>query len=151
MPDNNPHTAAASAYGTNAQKHSTDPREVEAQVLLKAATMMQDLQQNWNADDFEKIDEALKFNRNVWMMFFDTALENKDGGRPDDLRSNIINLANFIFKRTVDILATPEKAKLDVLISINREIAAGLMMRPQVQTAANRGSTGGGREAATSA
>ena len=65
------------------------------------------------------------------MMFYDTALENPEEDRPNDLRSNIINLANFIFKREIDIMSKPEKEKLNILISINRDIAAGLMAKEQ--------------------
>lgn len=129
-PQSGSHAGAATTYGTHAQKNTSDPREVEARVLLKAANMMQDLQNNWNADNMEQIDETLKYNRQVWMIFYDTAVENKDGNRPDDLRSNIINLANFVFKRTVEILGNPQKDKLEALITINRNIAAGLMQAP---------------------
>lgn len=68
------------------------------------------------------------------MMFYDTALENTEGDRPNDLRSNIINLANFIFKREVEVMSAPAKEKLNVLISINREIAAGLMTKQATET-----------------
>lgn len=142
MPDNhNPHSSAASTYGNNAQKHTSDPREVEARVLLKSASMMQDLQTNWNPDDHIKIGDVLKYNRQIWMLFFDTALENKDGNRPDSLRSNIINLANFVFKRTVEILADPRAEKFNVLISINRDIAAGLMTNAETKKTTNPGKT----------
>jgi flagellar biosynthesis activator protein FlaF len=137
LPPGSAHAGAATTYGTHAQKNTSDPREVEARVLLKAANMLQDLQTNWNADNLAQIDETLKFNRQVWMIFFDTAVENKDGNRPDDLRSNIINLANFVFKRTVEILGDPQREKLEALITINRNIAAGLMSAPANMPGAN--------------
>lgn len=124
---NNPYASAAGAYGSNAQKNAADPREVEARVLLKSAQFMQDLQANWDSMNSEMLHETLKYNRNIWMMFYDTAVENTEGTRPLDLRNNIYNLANFIFKREVEILAKPEKQKLDILISINRDVAAGLL------------------------
>lgn len=124
---NNPYAAAAGAYGDNAQKNTPDQRELEARVLLKSAKFLQDLQNDWDNVTSEVLEETLKYNRQIWMMFYDTALENPEGNRPNDLRSNIINLANFIFKREVDLMAKPEKSKLDALININREIAAGLM------------------------
>lgn len=124
----NPYAKAAGAYGTNAQKHTPDQRELESRVLLKAANMIRAVQQDWkDGASIPALEEALKYNRQIWMMFYDTAIENPEGNRPNDLRSNIINLANFIFKREVEILADPKKEKLDVLISINREIAAGLV------------------------
>lgn len=122
----NPYASAAGAYGTNAQKHASDPREVEARVLLKSAQFMADLQNNWDGVTSEILDETLKYNRDIWMMFYDTAIEDT-GARPKELNNNIFSLANFIFKREIDIKAKPEKQKFDILISINRDIAAGLM------------------------
>lgn len=131
QPHKNPHASAAGAYGTNAQKHAADPRELEARVLLKSAQFMQDLQKDWDARPKEALEDILKYNRNIWMMFYDTAVENTEGTRPVELRNNIYNLANFVFKREIDILAKPESRKLDVLIKINRDIAAGLMKGAQ--------------------
>lgn len=127
MQSNNPYASAAGAYGTNAQKTSSDPREVEGRVLLKSAQFMQDLQSNWDSMDKDSLEETLKYNRSIWLMFFDTAVENAEGDRPGDLRNNIYNLAKFVFKREIDILAKPEKNKLDILIKINRDIAGGLL------------------------
>ena len=132
-PPNNPHAQAASAYGDNAQKNTPDQRELEGRILLKAAKMIKDLQDDWDNSNSEILESTLKYNRQVWMVFYDTALENPEGDHPNDLRSNIINLANFIFKRELDIMAKPEKQKLDVLVNINQEIAAGLMTKPQTE------------------
>lgn len=126
-PDDNLYAKAAGVYGAHAQKHTPDQRELEARVLLKAANMIKDLQNDWAGATPDALASALKYNRNIWMMFYDTALENPEGTRPSDLRSNIINLANFIFKREIEIISDPKKEKLDILININREIAAGLM------------------------
>lgn len=126
-PPHNPYAQAAGAYSDNAQKNSPDQRELEARILLKSAKMLADLQGDLEAANLDVIEKTLKYNRQIWMMFYDTALENPNEERPNDLRSNIINLANFIFKREVDILAAPERQKFDVLININKEIAAGLM------------------------
>ncbi len=123
------HASAAGVYGTNVQKNTPDQRELEAHVLLKSARFLNDMQNDWDKITPEVLEETLKYNRQIWMMFYDTALENTEGDRPNDLRSNIVNLANFVFKRELDILAKPEKDKLNVLISINREIAAGLMQK----------------------
>jgi flagellar protein FlaF len=134
----NPYASAAGAYGTNAQRHAEDPRELEARVLLKSAQFMQDLQNGWDQRPKEALEDTLKYNRNIWLMFYDTAVENKEGEqRPDDLRNNIYSLANFVFKRELDILAKPEKKKLDILIKINRDIASGLLngVRASVQAA----------------
>lgn len=123
----NPYASAAGAYGNNNQKHTSDPRELEAQVLLKSARFLQDVQSDWENVTSDILEQTLRYNRQIWMMFYDTAINNPEGNRPNDLRSNIVNLASFIFKREVEIMSKPEKKKLDILISINRDIAAGLM------------------------
>ena len=134
QPPNNPHAQAAQVYGDHAQKNTPDQRELEGRILLKAARMIQDLQDDWDNVNPEVLESTLKYNRQVWMVFYDTAIENPEGDRPNDLRSNIINLANFIFKRELEIMAEPAKQKLDVLININKEIAAGLMIKPQAES-----------------
>tara|TARA_R110001592_G_scaffold27763_13_gene102758 strand:+ start:45242 stop:45709 length:468 start_codon:yes stop_codon:yes gene_type:complete len=130
---NNPYAKAAGAYDTNAQANAGTQRELEARVLLKSNRMLQQLIDGWDERPKDLLEETLKYNRQIWMLFYDTALENKDGDRPNDLRSNIVNLANFIFKREMEIMAKPEKQKLDILISINREISAGLMISQDAQ------------------
>lgn len=125
----NPHATAATSYDASVKNTSMSSRELEARALLKSARAIQELQTRWDQVEHKELDEVLTTNRKLWMLFFDTAMENPEGNRPNDLRSNIVNLSNFIFKRTVDILATPDKAKLEILITINREIAAGLSQK----------------------
>lgn len=142
MPQDNPpshdkHAAAANVYGSNIQKNTPDQRELEAHVLLKSAKFLQDIQNDWDNVTPEILEETLKYNRQIWMMFYDTALENPEGDRPNDLRSNIINLANYVFKREIEIMSNPSKEKLNVLINVNREIAAGLMSNAKTAEPAN--------------
>lgn len=128
---NNPYAQAADAYGTQGHKNEPDQRQLEGKILLKAAKMIKDLQDDWENVNTELLESTLRYNRQAWMVFYDTALENPENNRPNDLRSNIINLANFIFKREIEIMTAPEVRKLDILVSINKEIAAGLMTKPQ--------------------
>lgn len=126
-PNNNPYASAASAYDKNAHQNTPDQRELEARVLMKATKSMLDLQEKWGTHTTEELNEVLTYNRQIWMMFVDTALEDDDPSRSKELRSNIANLGMFIFNHIIDIQAQPEKEKLDVLIQINRDIASGLM------------------------
>ena len=130
-PQNNPYATAAGAYSQSAKKTATDPREIEARALLKANSMMQDLQNRWGSHTSEELDDILRHNRQIWLMFVDNAMEDSSSDRPSTLRSNIANLGAYVFKRTIDILADPKKEKIDILIDINREIAAGLMTKPK--------------------
>ncbi len=128
------HAAAAGVYGTNVQKNTPDQRELEGHVLLKSAKFMQDMQDDWDNITPDILEETLRYNRQIWVMFYDNAVQNPDGNRPNDLRSNIVNLSNFIFKREIEVIAAPTKEKLNVLININREVAAGLMTQQKAET-----------------
>ena len=125
-PPQNPHSAAAGAYDTHSQKHTPNQRELEGRVLLKAAQKIQKIQSDWSNMTAEGLEEALNYNRQIWMMFVDTAVTDKNPDRPDQLRSNIANLGLFVLNHTIKLEARPEAAKLEVLININREVAAGL-------------------------
>jgi len=125
---NNPYAKASNAYDSHAQAHTTNQRELEGRVLLKSNRNIQFLIDNWDDRPKELLEDVLTYNRQIWMLFYDTALENKGDGHTNDLRSNIVNLANFIFKRELEIISNPQKEKLDILINLNREIAAGLMV-----------------------
>ncbi len=138
---NNPYAAAAGAYDQHARKHTPDQRELEGRVLLKAAAQLQNLQSRWESVTPAELDEALTYNRKLWTMFVDTALDDADPNRPVDLRNNIANLGLYIFKRTVDILASPQKEKLNILININREVAEGLLSK--VKDATSPAESGG--------
>ena len=131
---NNPYAHAAGKYGKTA-KESPNQRELEGQLLLKAANELQRLQDRWDEATPEDIDNILTYNRKLWMVFFDTAIEYPEE-RPLELRNNIVNLCNFIFKRSLNILSEPSREKLSVLIDINRQIAAGLMVKTPQNAAA---------------
>ena len=45
---------------------------------------------------------------------------------PTAIRQNIANLGLFVLSHTIKLEARPEPSRLDVLININREVAAGL-------------------------
>lgn len=137
----NPYAKASGAYGKQAQETSTDQRQLEAHVLLKAATELQHLQDRWDEATAEDVDNILSYNRKLWLVFFDAAVGDEES-RPIDIRNNIVNLANFVFKRSINILAEPDKSKLTVLIEINRQLAAGLMQKPAgAENAAGGGNT----------
>ena len=115
--------AAANAYGQTSQQ-TAPPRELEATLLIKAAGKMQVIRDEWD-DRKSDLDEALHYNRKLWTIFVGAA---SDEGSPLPLpvRQNIRNLGVFIFERTLQLQIRPEKEKITALITINREIAAGL-------------------------
>ena len=137
----NPYAKATNAYDNHAQAHTTNQRELEGRILLKSNRNIKMLIDNWDDRPKELLEDVLTYNRQIWMLFYDTALENKGEGHTSDLRSNIVNLANFIFKREIEIITDPKKEKLDILININREIAAGLMTEQKNDAAKNNAPT----------
>src|SRR5580698_6164412 len=114
------------AYARTAQA-SSSPREVEAQTLLMAARKLVEVQTNWNGPD-KKMQAALLFNRRLWTIFMGAA-ESNDNPQPLEVRQNILNIAVFVMQRTIEMQKNPTPEKLQSLIDINSNIAAGLSGR----------------------
>ena len=117
---------AAQAYARTSQTTS-NPREIEAQALLKAARQLRDVQDNWSGPD-KNLHEALLFNRRLWSIFM-SAVANQENPQPADVRQNIASIGVFVMNQTVEIQLNPDPAKLKSLIDINCNLAAGLSGR----------------------
>ena len=107
------------------QKASMTARSLEAYVLTQAAHKLKDCQDNWDAGNIEKLDEALRFNQLIWSIF-QGELVRADNPLPSKLRQDLLNLSLFTDKRTFEIMAYPTPEKLTAIININLNIAAGL-------------------------
>lgn len=116
---------AAQAYGKVA-KETSSPRETEANLLLRAAARLQAVNENWG--NREQIDEALLYNRKLWSIFL-TSVTRADNPLPEVVRQNVANLGVFVMNQTISLMTEPKREKLVPLISINRELAAGLLGR----------------------
>jgi len=114
---------AAAAYQQVA-KRTTNPRDLEANLLTRSAANMQRVRDNWDENRAD-LSDALKFNRRLWNVFV-TSVTREDHPLPAAIRQNIANLGIFIMNQTREILIAPEPRKLDSLININRQLAAGL-------------------------
>jgi flagellar protein FlaF len=113
------------AYKT-ADKSGLSGRELEASVLLQGAVKLKDCKDNWHKQDRdEKLDAALKYNQLLWSIF-QGELGKEDNPLPRQLKIDLLRLSGFVDKRIFDIMAFPAPEKLDILININRNIAAGL-------------------------
>jgi flagellar protein FlaF len=109
-------------------------RELEARALLKAAAKLQALKENWDPS-ISAIEEPLSNNRKLWTIFLASAAE-EDCPLPPDLRKNMIGLGRFVVNQCMRILFEPDVKKLDLLIEINQNIAAGLMAKAQAEAQA---------------
>ena len=118
---------AAKAYARTAQQ-SSSPREIEAQTLLMAARKLVEVQSDWKGPD-KRMYAALLFNRRLWTIFM-SAAESNDNPQPLEVRQNILNIAVFVMHRTIEMQTDPTPDKLQSLIDINANIAAGLSGRP---------------------
>jgi flagellar biosynthesis activator protein FlaF len=114
---------ATQAYGAVAKQTAT-PRELEASLLVKAATLLQSAKDDTTRPG-SALNQALTYNQRLWT-FFASAVADPESPLPKDVRNNIASLSVFIFKQTLDAQMKPAPDKIAPLISINRELAAGL-------------------------
>jgi flagellar protein FlaF len=113
------------AYKT-AQKTVMSGREIEASALTKAAMMLTECQNSWNAPDGKDIlHEALRMNQTLWSVFQAELME-EGNPLPKELREDILSLSAFIDKRIIETMAFPSPEKLTAIININLNLAAGL-------------------------
>ncbi|MDB5622298.1 MAG: hypothetical protein JWR39_861 [Devosia sp.] len=117
------HQQGALAYQQTTKTVET-AREREAALLIKAAANLQRARDNWNESSSD-LNAALTFNRKIWTVFV-TSVTREDNPLPAQIRQNIANIGIFIMKQTRDAAARPAPQKLDSLIQINRQLAAGL-------------------------
>lgn len=113
----------AHAYHQMARQ-TVNPRDLEADLLSKSATRFQRIRDDWNAGNGDLF-RALQFNRRLWNIFLNSVTRD-DSPLPADIRQNVANLGLFVLKHSLAVQIEPAARKLDVLININREVAAGL-------------------------
>jgi len=116
----------ANAYEKVAAQIS-NPREMEAALLLQAAQRLQAAQTEGGKDS-SALNKALTHNRKVWTIFLASAT---DANSPLErsVRENVANLGLFVIKQTMAVASNPRPEGLAPLININRELAAGLLGR----------------------
>lgn len=114
----------------SAQKSVMSGREIEAMALTKAALQLKKCRNEWDPDDREgKRSESLEMNQRIWTIL-QGELAKEDNPLPKQLRQDLLSLSLFVDKRTFDIMAFPAPEKMDILININLNIAAGLRSNP---------------------
>lgn len=91
---------------------------------MKSASQLQNIYDNWD-DLKDTLNDALFYNRRLWSVFLDAVIA-EDTPLPKPIAQNVANLGFFVFNHTLKLQIKPEQEKLRSLISINREIAAGL-------------------------
>lgn len=105
-------------------------RELEASILVRCALMLKDCQDNWNAPDInERLERALRYNQTIWSVL-QAEISKPENPLPLEMKNNLLNLSLFIDKKIFEALADPAPDKLTPIMSINANIAAGLLGIP---------------------
>jgi flagellar protein FlaF len=114
---------AVQAY-QQASRATVAPRDLEANLLSASAAHLQRIREDWDLLASE-LPAALKFNRKIWTVFLTSALE-EESQLPQELRQNIVSLGIFVLCQTAELQVEAYPEKLDIMVKINRDLAAGL-------------------------
>ena len=115
------------------QKRNLSPREVEAMAFTKAALLLEEAKKH--TGNIEEYSKALRFNHLLWTII-QADLTEPDNQLPPEIKANVMSLTIFVDKQTTKALRSSVPTDLDVLININRNLAAGLRTTPQTAAAA---------------
>jgi flagellar protein FlaF len=121
------------AYDKNI-KTTESPHETDAAVLEHAAQVLIAAQTLMASDELENDEDffmALNYNQRIWTVLQAFAAE--ENLIPDQIKANLISLSIFVDKQTYKAMSNNDPTKLDVLININRQIAAGFRSIPPAE------------------
>lgn len=128
---------AYSKQQTIALEHAS-PEQTLAWGLTTTARRMADAQRPGVSR--EQVLDAVRINWRLWTII-QAEQSAPECTTEKSIREGLLNLSNFIDRRSVELLAKPDPEKLDVLININRNIAAGLLgtdLTPEQRAARER-------------
>lgn len=118
-----------SAY-QSVDKTTASGRDLEAAALTKGALLLAEAQQKWDSPEREQLLEAaLTYNQRLWSLF-QTELTEASNPLPEEVKTNLLVLSVLVDKRIFEVMAYPAPEKLNLVININRNIAAGLRGDP---------------------
>ena len=117
---------AAQAY-RSVSAHTANARQLEAELLLKAAARLQAVQDGWESNQTD-LDEALLYNRKLWVILLSEVTSGANP-LPAAIRQNVANLGLFVIKQILAMMTDPQPEQLQPLIRINCDLASGLLGR----------------------
>ena len=106
-------------------KRSETPTETDAAVLERAALLLEDASKIPGTEEFYM---ALNYNQRIWTVI--QAFVTGENSWPELIVANLLSLSIFVDKQTFKAMAESDPEQLDVLININRQIAAGFRSVP---------------------
>lgn len=95
---------------------------------MKAAVRLQAIRDDWTGRAGE-LDAALTYNRKLWTILVSSATA-AESPLPPMIKNNIASLGIFVFNHTIQQMTEPQVDRLSPLVTINRELAAGLRSAP---------------------
>ncbi len=114
---------------TETEVSGLDQVELESRALIKTASSLNLIKENWEQKQGD-LTEALEKNRKLWTVIA-SAMSDDSSPQPAEMKKNILTLAMFVFKRTMEVMVNPTPESLGILISINMNIARGLAEHEQ--------------------
>jgi len=114
------------------QRSDESIRETEARALLSCANRLE----NARRPDCprEEFVAAVRHNQQLWTLF-QSCLCEPDNPLPDDLKIILLNISRYVDKASFRAIGDGDAGVLPGLISINRNIAAGLSAKPKQEKA----------------
>ena len=106
------------------QSFALSPREMEALAFTKAVHIL--IRAKENVREYTSHASALRFNQMLWTLIQANVVE-ESCHIPAGLKANILTLSIFVDRQTIKAFASPKAENLDILISINKNIASGLL------------------------
>ena len=110
-------TQAAQAYGKTANKTS-NPRDLEADLLLQAASQLQNIRDGWESKHTE-LNAALNNNRKLWTLLVATVTR-PENPLPANIRQNVAHIGRYVFKQKTAYAITTSDWSSDVCSSRSR-------------------------------
>ncbi len=111
-------------------KTTASGRELEAAALSKGALLLAEVQQKWDSPERDQLlESALTYNQRLWSLF-QTELTEPSNPLPEEIKTNLLVLSALVDKRIFEVMAYPAPEKLNLIINVNRNIAAGLRGDP---------------------
>jgi flagellar protein FlaF len=99
-------------------------RTLEATVLKRCALDLQRTSANAGEDPGAFM-AALERNRRAWSIFAEE-IRDDSSTLPQAMRANMLRMAVFVFRRTAELADGAAPKGADMLIALNRSLAAGL-------------------------
>ena len=103
------HAKRGQAYGTVA-KQTASPRDLEADLLLKAASRLQAVHDKWD-NSARQLDAGAALQPQALVDLHDLG-DQHDNPLPAGVRQNVANIGMFVMNQTMSMMTDPKREKL---------------------------------------